>query len=74
MTSTLSRGAALIDIDADTTVGALRVCTGATAALDGDIPVASIKLLGRWRSNEVFRYLYTQSEPLMAPLAARMFA
>jgi hypothetical protein len=71
MMSTLRRGATLLEIDADTTVGALR-CTGATAALEGDIPVAFIKLLGRWRSDEVFWYLHTQTETLMAPLTARM--
>merc|ERR1712008_41555 len=48
-------------------VGALR-CTGATALLEGAIPTSLIKLLGRWRSDEVFRYLHTQSEPLMQQL------
>jgi hypothetical protein len=51
-------GAALLGIEADATVGALR-CMGATAALEGDIPIPFIKLLGRWRSDEVFHYLHT---------------
>ena len=49
------------------TIGALR-CTGATALLEGGVPLELIRLMGRWRSDEVFRYLHTQSEPLMAPL------
>jgi hypothetical protein len=53
------------------TIGALR-CTGATALLEGNVPVSLIKLLGRWRSDEVFRYLHTQSEPLMASLTSAL--
>jgi hypothetical protein len=71
LTSSLRMCAALLQLDVDTTVGALR-CTGATAALEGDVPVSLIKLLGRWRSDEVFRYLHLQSETLMAPVATHM--
>ena len=46
--------------------------TGATALLQGHVPIQLIQLLGRWRSDEVFRYLHTQSQPLMAPLATTM--
>ena len=46
--------------------------TGATALLQGHVPIQLIQLLGRWRSDEVFRYLHTQSLPLMAPLAPTM--
>lgn len=48
-------------------IGALR-CTGATALLEGGVDTSLIKLLGRWRSDEVFRYLHTQSEPMMQRL------
>mmetsp|Transcript_1284 Transcript_1284/g.2568 ORF Transcript_1284/g.2568 Transcript_1284/m.2568 type:complete len:293 (+) Transcript_1284:2544-3422(+) len=48
-------------------IGALR-CTGATILLEGGVPTDLIKLLGRWRSDEVFRYLHTQSEPMMQRL------
>jgi hypothetical protein len=41
------------------TAGAL-CCTGATALLlEGQIPIHLIKLVERWRSVEVFRYLHT---------------
>jgi hypothetical protein len=53
------------------TVGALRN-TGAQALLEADVPVEILKLIGRWRSDEVFRYLTTSSSVLMAPFAGRM--
>jgi hypothetical protein len=31
-----------------------------------------IRLLGRWRSDEMLRYLHVQSFPLVAPLAQQM--
>ena len=34
----------------------------------------SFKLIGRWRSDEVFRYLHTQADPLMQQHASRMLA
>ena len=46
--------------------------TGATALLQGRVPISLIQLVGRWRSDEVFRYLHTQSEQLMRPLAPTM--
>ena len=46
--------------------------TGATALLQGHVPISLIQLVGRWRSDEVFRYLHTQSETLMQPLAPVM--
>jgi hypothetical protein len=49
-------------------------CTGATALLQGKVPLELIKLVGRWHSDEVFRYLHTQSKPLMSPLANKMFS
>lgn len=62
------RGISLsVSTDQVPTIGALR-CTGATALLEGGVPTDLIKLLGRWRSDEVFRYLHTQSEPMMQDL------
>ena len=67
MTKYLRAVALSVEVDRSPTIGALR-CTGATALLEGNIPTSLIKLLGRWRSDEVFRYLHTQSEPLMQRL------
>jgi hypothetical protein len=38
------------------------------AAVDPDI----IRLLGRWRSDEMLRYLHVQALPIVTPLATRM--
>jgi hypothetical protein len=73
LTAFLRIAAALLELDVITTAGALR-CTGASALLEGKTPVELIKLLGRWRSDEVFRYLHTQSPRLMQPLADTMLA
>lgn len=67
MTRYLKAIALSVEVDKPPTIGALR-CTGATALLEGNIPTSLIKLLGRWRSDEVFRYLHTQSEPMMQRL------
>lgn len=55
----------------DVTAGALR-CTGASALLNAQVPKELIQLLGRWRSDEVFRYLHTQSTTLMQPFSRAM--
>ncbi len=47
---------------------------GATALLQGKVPIGLIKLVSHWRSDEVFRYLHTQSKPLMSPVANTMLA
>lgn len=73
LTQQLRIAASLLGLTVATTAGALR-CTGATALLQGKVPIELIKLVGRWRSDEVFRYLHTQSEPLMSPLANTMFS
>ena len=67
MTNFLRAIALSVPTDKPPTIGALR-CTGATALLEGGVPTDLIKLLGRWRSDEVFRYLHTQSEPMMQNL------
>lgn len=36
--------------------------TAATALLSGRVPIHLIKLLGRWRSDEVFRYFHTHAQ------------
>jgi hypothetical protein len=38
------------------------------AQVDTDI----IRLIGRWRSDEMLRYLHLQAEPVMRNFAARM--
>ena len=38
------------------------------AAVDTDI----IRLIGRWRSDEMFRYLHTQAAPLTKNVSRRM--
>ena len=38
------------------------------AGVDPDV----IKLVGRWRSDAMFRYLHAQAEPLVGNLAATM--
>jgi hypothetical protein len=61
----------VVGVSTPVTIGALRA-TGATALLQGKVPLEMIKLVGRWRSDEVFRYLHTQSEALMSPLTTTM--
>ena len=67
MTKYLKTFTILCPIEQPPSVSALR-CTGATTLLEGNISPGLIKLLGRWRFDEVFRYLHTQSEPLMQQL------
>jgi hypothetical protein len=73
LTQQLRIASSLLGLNVATLAGALR-CTGATALLQGKVPIELIKLVGRWRSDEVFRYLHTQSAPLMSPLANTMFS
>ena len=42
---------------------------GANALLCAGVPGERIRLLGRWRSDEMFRYLHVQAQPLMTGLA-----
>lgn len=42
---------------------------GAMALLNAGTDLARIRLLGRWRSDEVYRYLHLQAPSVMAPLA-----
>jgi hypothetical protein len=46
--------------------------SGAMALLCAKVDTDMIRLLGRWRSDEMLRYLHVQSFPLLAPLAQQM--
>jgi hypothetical protein len=47
---------------------------GAMALLCANIDTDRIRLLGRWRSDEMLRYLHVQAEPLMRHFSSRMLA
>jgi hypothetical protein len=55
----------------DISIHSLR-SSGAMALLCAKVDTDMIHLLGRWRSNEMLRYLHVQSFPLLAPLAQQM--
>jgi hypothetical protein len=46
---------------------------GAMALLCADIDTDVIKLLGRWHSDSMIRYLHVQAQPITHRMAARMF-
>jgi hypothetical protein len=56
---------------ADISVRSLR-SAGAMALLCANVDPDRIRLLGRWRSDEMFRYLTVQAFPILAPFAAQM--
>jgi hypothetical protein len=67
--------ATLLGLNVVTTTAGTLHCTVTTALLQqGKVPLEQIKLVGHYWSNEVFKYLYAQSEPLMNPLASTMLA
>ena len=72
LTEFLRLACLLQNLPADTVSARALRATGATALLQGHVPISLIQLLGRWRSDEVFRYLHVQSETLMRPLASTM--
>ena len=45
---------------------------GAMALLCADVDSDRIRLLGRWQSDQMFRYLHVQAEPLMRNFSTRM--
>ena len=53
------------------TIGQKRV-TDAKALLLSGVNSDIIRLIGRWRSDEMIRYLHVQAAPLMAGYSARM--
>jgi len=46
--------------------------SGAMSLLCARVDTDMIRLLGRWRSDEMLRYLHVQTFPLVAPLASQM--
>mmetsp|Transcript_39571 Transcript_39571/g.114535 ORF Transcript_39571/g.114535 Transcript_39571/m.114535 type:complete len:260 (-) Transcript_39571:418-1197(-) len=46
--------------------------SGAMALLCADVDTDRIRLIGRWRSDEMLRYLHVQAEPVMRNLSPRM--
>jgi hypothetical protein len=56
---------------ADISIRSLR-SSGAMALLCADVDSDKIRLLGRWRSDEMLRYLHVQALPIVAPLASLM--
>jgi hypothetical protein len=59
--------------DRDITARSLRT-TGAMLMLLAGIDSDTRKLMGRWRSDAMFRYLHGQAQQLVAPLASKMLA
>jgi hypothetical protein len=57
VTTYLRLAATVVGVSTPVTIGALRAI-GATALLQGKVPLEMIKLVGWWRSDEVFLYLY----------------
>jgi len=55
----------------DISIRSLRA-SGAMALLCARVDTDTIRLLGRWRSDEMLRYLHVQTYPIVAPLASRM--
>jgi len=55
----------------DVTARSLRT-SGAMALLCANVDTDRIRLIGRWRSDEMFRYLHTQAAPLTKDIALRM--
>jgi hypothetical protein len=47
---------------------------GAMALFCAHVDMDTIRLIGRWRSNEMLRYLHVQAAPLMQGFASRMLA
>jgi hypothetical protein len=46
--------------------------SGAMALLCANVDTDRIRLLGRWRSEEMLRYLHVQAIPVVAPIATAM--
>lgn len=58
-------------LESDVSVRCLRAA-GANALLLANVDGDVIRLIGRWRSDEMLRYLHTQAAPLMSNYAKRM--
>jgi hypothetical protein len=46
--------------------------SGAMALLCANVDSDRIKMVGRWKTDEMFRYLHTQAEPVMRQFSTRM--
>ncbi len=55
----------------DMSVRSLR-SSGAMALLCADVDTDKIRLLGRWGSDEMLRYLHVQALPIVTPFASLM--
>jgi hypothetical protein len=66
-------GPALGFLPSDVTARCLRAA-GANALLCSNVDTDIIRLLGRWRSDEMLRYLHLQAAPLMSDFSRRMLA
>ena len=58
-------------LPSDVSARSLRAA-GATALLVANVDTDIIRLLGRWRSDEMLRYLHVSSEAMMASYSAKM--
>jgi hypothetical protein len=58
-------------LPSDISVRSLR-SSGAMALLCAKVDTDRIRLLGRWRSDEMLRYLHVQAVPVVAPISAAM--
>jgi hypothetical protein len=66
-------GPSLGFLPSDVTARCLRAA-GANALLCSNVDTDIIRLLGRWRSDEMLRYLHLQAAPLMSDFSRRMLA
>ena len=57
----------------DVSASCLRAA-GANALLCGGVDTDVIRLLGRWRSDEMPRYLHTQAGPVLCDFSKKMLA
>jgi hypothetical protein len=69
--ATLLLGPALGFLPSDISARSLRA-SGAMALLCANIDTDRIRLIGRWRSDEMLRYLHVQAAPLMRHLSSQM--
>jgi hypothetical protein len=60
-------------LPSDVSARSLRAA-GAMALLCAEVDTDIIRLIGRWRSDEMLRYLHVQAEPVMRGFAPRMLA
>jgi hypothetical protein len=67
----IAMGAAYGIAATDISIRSLR-SSGAMSLLCAKVDTDMIRLLGRWRSDKMMRYLHVQTFPLVAPLAAQM--